>query len=726
MGHVDYAGHGCAARVWLLATLCSALVLSAPSMAAGAPVSPLPESDYRTHSACAAPAPGRAGCMALELVAQSAAAQAHVSKGSAQAGLKTAAECTAKFPSACLTPQDLNNAYFPGETALAPTASPQTIALIDAYNDPKAEADLNVYGNAFGIPAIHKCSGDESDCFEQVSQAGTSELPFPKTETEREAKEVVCLTEKAKESSLEQESREAACTELVEAEGWAVETSTDIEMARAVCQNCKILLLEANDPRYENLEAAEDEAVELGATEISNSWGGPQEGSNGKAFDHPGIVITASAGDDGYLNWTGIEAAERAEEEGERTGYFAGANYPATSPDVVAVGGTKLTMSEGIRRSESVWNEDPSLEHTNQGAGGGGCSLSFTAQPWQQAVPDWSQVGCGSRRAVSDVAADADPYTGVAVYDSVPSIQEEPSGEIVNQPLEWWPIGGTSVASPIVASMFALAGGSHHVEYPAQTLYSHLGSPLLHDVTVGGNGTCDDDYSSCSGSMEPLSPLDCGSEALICKAAGGYDGPTGVGTPNGLGVFEPNEEGKQQSNPGEQEGGGSSGGSKEGKGSEGSGAKSTGKEGDESGGPSIGGSTSATNGGLGGVSGEASPGTDSSPGASNARIPAPRISALRLTAYAQAALRHGRPAISSLDFSCSLSRASSVEVTLAIQIHSATGTRWRTLHDSLTFAATRGVNRRRLHGSGALAPGIYRLTLTPVGGAARSLTLRVP
>ena len=579
MGSVDYAGHGCAARLWLLAALCLTLAVSVPSRASGAPVSPLPESDYRTHSACAAPAPGRASCMALELVAQSAAAQAQVSRSGVRAGLKTAAECTAKFPSACLTPLDLRSAYFPDEAAQAPTATPQTIALIDAYNDPKAEADLNVYGNAFGLPAIHKCSGSESNCFEQVSQTGTSELPFPKTENEREAKETFCMTAKAKESKRELERREAACAELAEAEGWAVETSTDIEMARAVCQNCKILLVEANDPRYEYLEAAEEKAVELGATEISNSWGGPQEGSDGKAFDHPGIVITASAGDDGYLNWTGIEAAEKAKQEGEKTGYFAGANYPATSPDVVAVGGTKLILSEGTRpRSESVWNEDPSPEATNQGAGGGGCSLTFTAQRWQQAVPDWSRVGCGSKRAVSDVAADADPYTGVAVYDSVPSFQEEPSGELVNKPSEWWPIGGTSVASPIVASMFALAGGSHHVEYPAQTLYSHLGSSLLHDVAAGGNGACDGAYLNCSGSIEPLSPLDCGPEALICKATNGYDGPTGVGTPNGLGAFEPGEEGKQQSNPGEQEGGASGGGSKESQESEGPGSEGGSKE----------------------------------------------------------------------------------------------------------------------------------------------------
>jgi hypothetical protein len=747
MSHVEHTGQGGAAGFWLLAALCLTLAVDvtlavgAPSMAAGAPVAPLPESDYTTHSACAAPAPGRASCMALELVAKSAAAQAQVAKSGARPGLKTAAECTAEFPSACLTPLDLRSAYFPGEAAQAPAGSPQTIALIDAYNDPKAEADLGVYSNAFGLPAIHKCSGSESGCFEQVNQAGAGELPFPRTETEREAKETVCLSEKAKETERELEKREAACDELTEAEGWAVETSTDIEMAHAVCQNCKILLVEASVPSYSDLEAAEDKAVELGATEISNSWGGPQEGSDGKAFDHPGTVITAAAGDDGYLNWTAIEAAEKAKQEGGESGYFAGADYPAVSPDVVAVGGTKLALSQGVRRDESVWNEDPSPEKTNQGAGGGGCSLSFTAQPWQQAVPDWSKVGCGSMRAVADVSADADPYTGVAIYDSVPSIQEDPSGELVNTPLEWWPIGGTSVASPIVASMFALAGGSHHVEYPAQTLYSHLGSSLLYDVTAGGNGACDNVYLSCSGSMEPLSPLDCGSEALICKAASGYDGPTGVGTPNGIGAFEPSEEGTKKGAPSEEPGksskGGSEGGagkegsgsgpagSKEGKGSEGSGSKGASNESGASGEASTGGLASSTTGGGGGASGGASTGTGSPGASTSASLAAPRISTLTLTAYAKTALRRGRPAISNLDFSFRLSRATSVKVTLAIQVRSAGGRHWRTLHDSLTFAAIRGVNRNRLHGSGTLAPGIYRLTLTPAGGTPSSLTIRI-
>lgn len=727
MDHVEQdACHADAPRFWLLAALCSTLALSMPAVAAGAPVSPLPESDYTTHSACTAPAPGRAGCMALELVPQTAAAQARTTKDGARTSLKTVAECVSGFPTACLSPQDLHSAYFPGEAAQAPSGSPQTIALVDAYNDPKAEADLNVYSNAFGLPAIHKCAGGESGCFEQVNQSGGSALPFPATESERETKETTCLTGNA----------QAACEELVEAEGWAVETSTDMEMAHAVCQNCKILLVEANAPAYRDLEKAENKAVELGATEISNSWGGPQEGSDGKAFEHPYTVITAAAGDYGYLNWTEAAAAERARQEGKETSYFVGAGYPAVSPDVVAVGGTKLTVEHGARSSESVWNEDPSQDDTDQGAGGGGCSLSFTAPPWQQAVPDWSLVGCGSKRAVADVSADADPYTGVAVYDSVPSIQEEESGELVNSPMEWWPIGGTSVASPIIASMFALAGGSHNVEYPAQTLYSHLETTGLYDVTKGGNGRCDDLYVSCSGSLEPLSPnfaFDCGEGSLICNAAPGcgdlyYDGPTGVGAPAGIEAFKPGAippiakpECVNKSDPGK--GKGKSGGNGSGGGS-GTTTTGTGSGGQETPSGETGPTAQQTT-----TAPAPQPSGDTAPDNSTTRHgsspTAATIIALKLTANARAALRDDRVSAAQVAFSCTLSRGTSVRVTLAIQVHAAGSTHWRTLHSSFTFAAIRGVNRRRLHGSGTLAAGVYRLTLTPRGGAARSLTVRI-
>ena len=323
---------------------------------------------------------------------------------------------------------------------------------------------------------------------------------------------------------------ETACETVELADGWSLEMSLDIEMAHAICQNCHIVLVESENSTGASLEVAEQTAARprgeggVGAGEVSNSWGGSEPASDSEAFNHPGTVITASSGDLGYLG-------RKASEEGGPLGV----EYPASSPHVVSVGGTSLTMTgEGGQAwaDESVW-----------GGSGGGCSVNFASPAWQHEVSDWASVGCGtgseSRRASNDVAADADPYTGVAVYDSVPYLAPgEPPRD--GSPPGWAPIGGTSVASPIVASMFALAGGSHGVAYPAQTLYSHLGSGLLHDITEGGNGVCEGFYESgCSGSLAPLSPEDCGRGALICTASVGYDGPSGVGTPDGAGAFAP-------------------------------------------------------------------------------------------------------------------------------------------------------------------------------------------
>lgn len=736
MNRVESAGHRGSGGLWILATLCATLALVAPSIAAGAPVSPLPESDYTTHRACSAPAQGSAGCLALELVPHTSAASAHTHPlGMIKS--RPIASVSAAEGSYGLRPQDLRDAYYPADTELPEAPTPQTIALVDAYNDPGARTDLQAYENEFGLT---KCPATSSSCFEQVNQQGGNALPFPESEAARRKELATCENHHKPVREWE-----AACENVTEAEGWVVEISTDIEVARAVCQNCKILLVEASDTSYQDLEEGEETAVKLGATEISNSWGGAQEGSSGSAFDHPSTVITVAAGDYGYLNWTEAEAAAEADQAKERTSYFVGADYPASSPDVVAVGGTKLTLEDGTRQSETVWNEDPDPQDTNAGAGGGGCSETFTAPSWQQAVPDWSQVGCGSKRAVADVAADADPYTGVAVYDSVPSFHEA-NGETVNTPLEWWPIGGTSVASPIIASMFALAGGAHAVPYPAATLYSHLETTGLYNVTEGGNGRCRDLYASCAGSLEPLSPafaFDCGEGSLICNAAPGcgdqyYDGPTGVGAPAGIEAFKPGpipliskpecvttgEPGKEKSKSGE---GGSGGGSGttttgNGAGSEQEGSTGAGDETESSG-------TQTTTGPAQQPPGGATPGASTTkPGDSPTGVATqtPRIIALTLTANARDALHSDRVPVARVAFSCTLSRAASMHVTLALQIRSAGGMHWRTLHSSLTFAAIRGVNRRRLHGSSTLPPGIYRLTFTPAGGVARSLTIRVP
>jgi hypothetical protein len=661
----------------------------------------LPRSDYEALHVCRAPTAGRAACLALRLEPRTTAARARLrpltATDSPQVSQPNPAECAEHYAASCLTPAQLRSAYFPGESPEAPASEPQTIALVDAYNDPNAAADLATYENAF---ELHECSAQ--NCFERVNRSGeTGNLPFPKTNAELQAF--------AKSNNPEKRA------EAEEAEGWSLEIATDIEMARAICHNCHILLVEAPTERYSDLEAAEDTAATtLHATEISNSWGGPEPGTESEAFNHPGIPITGAAGDDGYLNWD--QYATRGE---AGSAYFEGADYPASLPHVISIGGTRLSLTlAGAWQGESAWNS----ESASEGAGGSGCSATLPAPEWQRKVSDWAQVGCGERRANADISADAEPTTGVNVYDSTPYPSEIEKGVKLNEPPGWVPIGGTSVASPIIASMFALAGGAHGVAYPAQTLYSHLGSALLHDVTSGGNGECDDNYSSsCSGSL--ISPVDCGPGAWICNTTSGYDGPTGVGTPNGIGAFvpvagaakggggnEPGEEGKQTGKPPEEPG-----------------KSGTGERPTEGSGSGAGQNTGSGGGGtVGSSSGSTGSGGAPAPGGSvtsaNAAI---RISALALTANAHTALRHKRPLLSELAFSCTLSRAATVRVTLAVRVRAGGRQRWHTLSGSFTFAADKGLNRRRLHGSTGLTPGVYRLRLTSAGGSSRSIVIRL-
>jgi len=506
--------------------------------------------------------------------------------------------------------------------------------------------------------------------------------------------------------------REAACRKVIEAEGWAVEISTDIQIARSICQsNCKILLVEADEPIDADLEEAEEAAVAHGATEISNSWGGKEPAADSGAFKHPGIAITAAAGDGGYLNWTEAGEAGQAEEHGEESGYFVGADYPASSPHVIAVGGTRLTLAGGVWQSESVWNDDLGSAEENSGAGGSGCSARFEATAWQREVPDWSELGCGSSRAVADVSADGDPYTGVAVYDSVPDFREE-AGKLVNTPLGWWPIGGTSVASPIVASMFALAGGGHGVAYPARTLYAHLETDLLHPVTAGGNGECDNVYTSgCTGSMSSLSPrfaFDCGEGVLICNSAAGcdghyYDGPAGVGTPDGIGAFRPEEHPPREGSACKPKN----------KSGNGSGSGGTGRQETQPQTPS-------------GVPPAAAITVNVTSPSTTVAVPVPALSALILTANARAALnRHRRPKVSQVAFAFTLNTAARVRITLAKQVTARGRHRWQTLPYARTFAAVAGRDHAHLSADGTLAPGRYRLTLVPVGGVGRALTFMI-
>jgi Subtilase family len=659
------------------AALAAFALLCCGQASAAGEVSPLPLSDYTARSVCAPPAPGDVTCMALELIARSAEARAHTHP----LGMTRSVERSAPSPAAGnfgLRPQDLHSAY------VLPVDTPgtQTIALVDVYNDLTAEADLEAYDTEFGLPRCTKSNG----CFTKVNQKGeTANLPFPASA------EALKKANKGSRSEIE---------EAEEAEGWTVEISLDIETAHATCQNCRIALVEASSPSYANLDAAETAAVALGANEVSNSWGGPECGEGGagvecvpdsSAFDHPGVVITASAGDDGYLNWL----------EEPRSAY---ANFPASSPQVVAVGGTRLSPlgPSGEWTGERVWNDGGENEEVKEGhgAGGGGCSIQFAAQPWQRDVSDWSSVGCGNDRAVADVAADADPYSGLAVYDSSsPRCTSEYEEELVRHTVpHWCTIGGTSLASPLVASVFALAGGAQGVEYPARTLYRNAAkSPAtLHDVSEGSNGECLLPFNENAQTTECLpfeeAASSCSSQ-LICQAAAGYDGPTGVGTPDGIAAFQPVE---------------------------GAGREEEGEDGEEE----------ATN-GSGGKSKVKSKGAGPPPASPAPASPQPapppslELSDLALSLKAAIARNSGRLKITQVGFTFDVNMPAHVLVALQKRVVKHKHVRWVTVMHPHTIVAAAGLNSQHLAKRSDLASGTYRLTLTPVQAAARSIVFKL-
>jgi subtilase family serine protease len=404
-------------------------------------------------------------------------------------------------PTGGLTPSDLATAYAFNSTA---TATGQTVAIIDAYNDPNINSDLQTFDKQYGLATCSEANG----CLKVVNQTGGSTLP-------------------ANDKT-----------------GWSLEESLDVETVHSVCQTCKIILVEANSDSDANLAAAVNEAVTLKATVISNSYGGAESGmtaSQEAAYNHAGIVITASAGDEGYYSFdllgTGIPSP------------FNQPFAPASLNTVVAVGGTSLYLGQtATRESETVWNDNGTADYyesllgTPLGATGGGCSRLFAAQLWQSNVSDWANTACGTKRLVSDIAADADYLTGFDIYASYNC------GPTYCPVLGWQTVGGTSLSSPIIAAMYALAGGAHGVKYPALTLYGHLGTAALYNVTSGGNGWCDGEGAAACGDPNTFGEgiLDCDYPAtgttpsvgdLACDAGVGYNGPTGVGTPKGLGAF---------------------------------------------------------------------------------------------------------------------------------------------------------------------------------------------
>ncbi len=348
-------------------------------------------------------------------------------------------------------PAQFQAAYGLG-AASAAHGSGTTVALVDAYDDPTAASDLAAYRSAAGLPAL---TPGQFTKYNQVGQ--TSPLP----------------------------------AEAPARDDWTLEESLDIDMVSAICPLCTIDLVEAGNDTGNGLYVAEHTAATtLGAKYISNSWGG-SEGSADTSYDSeyfgvPGVVYTASAGD---------------------SAYGGGVIYPAASPNVVSVGGTTLNTAANSRGwTESVWDTS-STEGT-----GSGCSAYEPQPAWQTSI-SIIPPAC-SRRLDNDVAADADPNTGAAVYDTS------------NGNGGWTEVGGTSQSSPMIAAVFALAGNNGDGgNKAADSIYTHTGD--LYEVTASSDGTC--------------SPP--AADSILCTATGAastYNGPTGWGTPDGITAFQSN------------------------------------------------------------------------------------------------------------------------------------------------------------------------------------------
>jgi subtilase family serine protease len=314
-------------------------------------------------------------------------------------------------------PADLQSAYaLPSATG----GKGQTIGIVVIGVDANLESDLAVYRKTFGLPACTSASG----CLRIFS------------------------SQPAKAATLD----------------WAHEVSIDVDMASAVCPNCKLIVEQVGTNAAATLISADTSAILEGATVVNNSFAIPESAAESNAlWAHPGVPVVAAAGDDGYTT----------------------ANWPAADSYVIAVGATTLTRAPSTARG---WAET-SWSGTNSA-----CSAIAVKPAWQ------SDEGCG-KRTVADVAAVGDPETPVAVYDT-------------DLDTGWIGMGGTSVATPIIAGVYALAGNGAQLT-GAQSLYTH--APSLFPVTSGMNGTC--------------------TAAYLCNGGTGYNGPGGLGSPNGVGAF---------------------------------------------------------------------------------------------------------------------------------------------------------------------------------------------
>ncbi|HEX3549314.1 MAG TPA: S8 family serine peptidase [Candidatus Elarobacter sp.] len=312
-------------------------------------------------------------------------------------------------------PADLQSAYaLPSSTA----GAGQTIGIAVANDDPNLESDLGVYRTTFGLAPCTTANG----CFKKIKSGSVSPD-----------------------------------------QGWGQEASIDVQMASAVCPQCKIVVVEASAATDTALLAAAKTAVANGATVVSDSYSVVESSTEDDAAYAIGVPFVFGAGDSGF-----------------------GAEWPAASSHVIAVGGTSLARARNARGwSETVWS-----------GSGGGCSKYVAKPAWQH------DAACAHRTA-NDISAYADPNPGVAVFDTY--LKTNPG---------WRTYGGTSVAAPIVAGAIALAGNGKTDLLDASYIYAHANT--LNPVTAGSTGSCG---------------------TYLCMGTAGYSGPAGNGSLNGLGAL---------------------------------------------------------------------------------------------------------------------------------------------------------------------------------------------
>jgi hypothetical protein len=361
---------------------------------------------------CASPQPGHRACMVRVAIAN---------------GRRLNRPAIA--PPSGYSPADIGSAY--GISGAAGGAG-QTVAVVDAYDNPKAESDLAAYRSQWGLPVCSTANG----CFRKMDENGGTTYPAAAGAT-----------------------------------GWGTEIDLDIQAVSAACPRCHILLVEGASTNDADFMTSITTAAGHGATELSLSWGGCEQQPDQPAFDttlnNTGLPITVSSGDSGYLS---ADNPAQQPGNGNTPCPTVGApSFPASSPYVTAVGGTSLTRATNTRGwSETAW----AYSASQQWGGGSGCSTAETKPAWQ--------VGGCPNRMVADVSAVADPNTGLAVYDSYDSTG-------------WGEVGGTSLSAPLIAGIYALSGGEPSGMHGGQPWYQS--GVALNDITTGTNAPVSSDCS---------------------------------------------------------------------------------------------------------------------------------------------------------------------------------------------------------------------------------------